>query len=63
MGAIVWVYSADWRLHGVDADTGAVVFGGGPVALTAIVGIETPIVAKGRIFLATNNQVYALAPN
>ena len=62
--AIVWVVgsSGDNRLHGYDGDTGAEIFtGGGPNELMA--GTHsystTGIVAKGRIYVATDNKVYA----
>lgn len=61
---IVWVVGTggDQRLHGYDGDTGAVVFaGGGPNELMA--GTHsystTGIVARGRIYVATDNKVYA----
>jgi hypothetical protein len=60
---IVWTIGAegDHRLHGYDGDTGAVVFaGGGPGdAMAATSRFITPIVAKGRIFVAANGQLYA----
>jgi outer membrane protein assembly factor BamB len=62
--AIVWVVGAsgDQRLHGYDGDTGAEVFtGGGSNELMA--GTHsystTGIVAKGRIYVAGDNKVYA----
>jgi len=61
---IVWVVGAsgDQRLHGYDGDTGAEVFtGGGPNELMA--GTHsystTGIVARGRIYIAADNKVYA----
>jgi hypothetical protein len=61
---IVWVVGAsgDQRLHGYDGDTGAEVFaGGGPNELMA--GTHsystTGIVARGRIYVAADNKVYA----
>jgi outer membrane protein assembly factor BamB len=60
----VWVVGSngDQRLHGYDGDTGAEVFtGGGPNELMA--GTHsystTGIVALGRIYVATDNKVYA----
>jgi hypothetical protein len=62
---IVWVGGAegDQRLHGYDGDTGAVVFaGGGPGdAMASTSRFITPMVAKGRIFVAANGQLYAFA--
>jgi hypothetical protein len=61
---IVWVVGTDGdqRLHGYDGDTGAVIYaGGGPNELIA--GTHsystTGIVARGRIYVAGDNKVYA----
>src|SRR6266513_1099404 len=66
---IVWVVgteehgaNGDQRLHGYDGDTGAVVYdGGGPNELMA--GTHsystTGIAARGRIYVAGDNKVYA----
>jgi hypothetical protein len=60
---IVWWVSAegDNRLYGFDADTGAAVFNGGGAndGLGSVNRFQTPIVAKGRIFVAASNAVYA----
>ena len=60
---IVWAIGAedDQRLHGYDADTGAVVFAGGGAgdAMTATSRFITPIVAKGRMYVAADGQLYA----
>jgi len=67
---IVWVvgtdergnHPGDQRLHGYDGDTGAVVFGGGgPNELMAGTWSysTTGIAARGRIYVAGNNKVYA----
>ena len=55
----------DQRLHGFDGDTGAVVFdGGGPNdAMGSTSAFITPIVAKGRVFVAADTQLYAFATN
>jgi outer membrane protein assembly factor BamB len=62
--AIVWVVgsSGDQRLHGYDGETGAEIFtGGGPNEQMA--GTRsystTGIVARGRIYVATDDKVYA----
>jgi hypothetical protein len=61
---IVWAVGAsgDQRLHGYDGDTGAVVYGGGG-ANELMAGTHsystTGIVALGRIYVATDNKVYA----
>ena len=61
---IVWVVGTDGdqRLHGYDGDTGTVVYaGGGTNELMA--GTHsystTGIVARGRIYVATDNKVYS----
>jgi outer membrane protein assembly factor BamB len=63
-GAIVWGVGAegDERLHGFDGDTGAVLFAGGGAGDGMPAGVSrfaTPIAAKGRIFVAATNTVYA----
>ena len=68
---IVWVVGTedhntggDQRLHGYDGDTGAVVYdGGGPSELMAATHYysTTGIVARGRIYVAGDNKVYAFA--
>ena len=67
---IVWVVGTpnrqgtggDQRLHGYDGDTGAVVYAGGG-ANELMAGTHsystTGIVARGRIYVATDNKVYA----
>jgi hypothetical protein len=65
--AIVWVVGSetggDQRLHGYDGDTGAVAYaGGGPNELmTNTRKWNTGIVARGRIYFAASNKVYAFA--
>jgi hypothetical protein len=62
---VVWGIGSDMggdqRLHGFDGDTGATVFnGGGSNELMAGTRrFNTGIVARGRIFVANDNQVYA----
>jgi Domain of unknown function (DUF2341)/PQQ enzyme repeat len=63
---IVWSVgtgtSGDQKLHGYDGDTGAVVYGGGG-ANEVMAGTHsystTGIVARGCIYVATDNKVYA----
>ena len=61
--AIVWVVGAggDQRLYGYDGDTGAIIYaGGGPNELMANTRKwNTGIVARGRIYFAADNKVYA----
>jgi hypothetical protein len=66
---IVWVVGTedhqtggDQRLHGYDGDTGAVIYsGGGPNEMMAGTHYysTTGIVARGRIYVAGDNKVYA----
>jgi hypothetical protein len=60
---IVWVVGGDdQRLHGYDGDTGAVVYaGGGANELMAATHSysTTGIAARGRIYVAGDNKVYA----
>ena len=68
---IVWVVGTedhqtggDQRLHGYDGDTGAVVYGGGgPNELMAGTHYysTTGIVARGRIYVAGDDKVYAFS--
>ena len=68
---IVWVVgtedhqtAGDQRLHGYNGETGAVVYnGGGPNELMAGTHYysTTGIAARGRIYVAGDNQVYAFA--
>jgi len=60
---IVWIVGAagDQRLHGYDGDSGAVVYAGGGVnELMANTQYNTTgIAARGRIYVAGDNKVYA----
>jgi len=62
---IVWVVGADvggdQRLHGFDGETGNLVYaGGGPNELMAGTRrFNTGIAARGRIYIANDNKVYA----
>jgi hypothetical protein len=58
---IVWVVGNDNRLHGLDGDTGASVVDVA-TALGTVQTIQTPIAAKGRIFVASNSRIYAFKP-
>jgi hypothetical protein len=60
---IVWGIGAesDQRMHGFDGDTGNVVFGGGG-ATEVMAGthrFSTAIAARGRIYVGTDNKIYA----
>jgi hypothetical protein len=60
---IVWAVGAegDQRLHGFDGNTGTVLYNGGGSneLMTATRRFSTGIVARGRIFVAADNKVYA----
>jgi hypothetical protein len=60
---IVWVagVEGDQRLHGYDGDTGAVVYAGGGAneLMTGTRQWNTGIAARGRIYFAADNKVYA----
>ena len=64
---IVWVvgtdtnYGGDQRLHGYDADTGAVIYAGGGTneLMSGTRQWNTGIVARGRTYFAADNKVYA----
>jgi hypothetical protein len=61
--AIVWVVGAqgDQRLHGYNGDTGAVVYAGGGAneLMTGTRKWNSGIVARGHIYVANDNKVYA----
>src|SRR5437868_10595644 len=63
--AIVWVVGSDsggdQRLHGYNGDTGAVVYAGGGAneLMTSTRKWNTGITARGRIYFAADNKVYA----
>jgi hypothetical protein len=62
--AIVWTLGAegDGLLHGFDGDSGATVFAGGGVSISGMHRFNTPIAAKGRIFVAADSGVVAFTP-
>src|SRR3954447_20932203 len=61
--AIVWVVGAqgDMRLHGYNGDTGAVVYAGGGAneLMTGTRKWNSGIAARGSIYVANDNKVYA----
>ena len=61
-GAVVWTIGAqgDSRLHAYDGDTGAEL--GQSDAVGAVRAYQTPVAAKGRMYIGGDNAVYALAP-
>jgi hypothetical protein len=64
--AIVWSIGSegDNRLHGFDGDTGQVVFAGGGSSeqMGNLAPFQSPIVVKGRLFVAGADRVYAFTP-
>jgi len=64
--AIVWGLGAEssQKLRGFDGDTGAVIFDGGGSADTmkGLRRYDTAIAAKGRIYVAGDNAVFAFVP-
>jgi len=59
--AIVWVVAQNGQLNALNADTGAALLTP-TVALSTTKGHQTPIVANGRVIVATDSRVYALTP-
>jgi len=59
--AIVWVEQSDQRLHGYDGDSGIEIYAGGGTneLMTGTRQWNTGITARGRIYYAANNKVYA----
>jgi hypothetical protein len=58
--AVVW-YVGGGRLYGLNGDTGASVLAD-TTALGTVMAHQTPIVANGRIFVASNTRVFAFTP-
>src|SRR5207253_7495660 len=58
---IVWVVGTDGdqHLHGYNGDTGAVIYAGGDFIPGTHSYSTTGIVARGRIYIGTDNKVYA----
>jgi outer membrane protein assembly factor BamB len=59
--AIVWAAGSDGRLRGYNGDTGAIIFSGGGAneLMTGVRSFNTGIAARGRIYYATDNKVWA----
>jgi hypothetical protein len=62
---VVWIVGAegDQRLHAYDGDTGNVVYNGGGAneLMAGTQRFNTGIAARGRIYIAANNKVYAFS--
>ncbi|GAC1570657.1 MAG: hypothetical protein NVS3B20_02350 [Polyangiales bacterium] len=62
---LVWSVGAegDNRLRAFDGKTGAIVFdgGGSSDAMTNVRRFQTPMIAKGRVFVAADDQVFAFS--
>ena len=58
---IVWAAGSDQRLRGYNGDTGAVIYAGGGAndLMAGTRSFNTGIAARGRIYYATDNKVYA----
>jgi len=59
--AVVWVVGTDNRLYGLDGSTGQSVIAV-PTALGTVRPHQSPIVASGRIFVASDTRVFAFVP-
>ena len=59
---IVWVVGTNGQLSALNGDTGASVLSGSAISLGTIKGHQTPIVANGRVIVATDSRVYSLTP-
>jgi len=59
---IVWVVGTNGQVNALNADTGASVLSGAAIATATIKAHQTPIVANGRVFVATDSRVFALTP-
>ena len=59
---IVWTNGAEGsgRLHGWDAETGAVIYAGGGAndVMSGLHRFNTPIAVKGRIAMAADDRLY-----
>ena len=62
--AIVWVVGAEGSnlLQGFDGDTGVAIFTGGNAPIAGARRYNSPIAAKGRIFVAADGTVVAFTP-
>src|SRR5262245_2959371 len=60
--AIVWVVGTNGQVSALNADTGASVLSGAAVATATIKGHQSPIVANGRVIVATDTRVFSLVP-
>lgn len=49
-------------LQGFDGDTGDTIFAGGATPIPGVRHFTVPIAAKGRIFVAADNVVFAFTP-
>jgi hypothetical protein len=59
--SIVWYVAAesDNRLRGFNGETGEVIFDGGSEQVGRVARFQTPILAKGKIYVAAGDRVYA----
>jgi hypothetical protein len=60
--AIVWVVGTNGQVNALNADTGASVLSGNPIATATIKGHQSPIAANGKVIVATDTRVFKLTP-
>jgi hypothetical protein len=60
--AIVWVVGTNGQVNALNADTGASILSGNPIATATTKGHQSPIIANGRLIHSTDTRVFALTP-
>ncbi|HEY5452624.1 MAG TPA: hypothetical protein VIQ54_27900 [Polyangia bacterium] len=60
--AIVWVVATNGQVNALNADTGASILSGNPIATATTKGHQSPIIANGRLIHSTDTRVFALTP-
>jgi len=60
--AIVWYVGTNGQLNAFNADTGASLLSGAAITVGTVKPHQSPMVANGRVFVASDNRVYALTP-
>jgi hypothetical protein len=61
--ALIWIMGLDNKLHALDGDGGFEVFAGGTDTIPEVVRYTVPIIAKGRVFVASTTQIHAFTVN
>lgn len=59
--AVVWITASDGKLYGINAEQGNIRLDGTDV-LEGVAGHQSPVVWKGRLFVAGGSQLYAFVP-